>query len=243
VKESGGLKAGAPLMSAVAFDPTRIALMGHSQGSTHSALIVSYEPDIIGAVLSGNGGNLAASLLNKTSPVDIASVVPLGLMDPDKNFHLAAGEFNPALALIQWVFDASDPVNFAPRVIRSPTTQVPNGHHLFMTYGIGDTYAPEETQQAYVRAVGRQMQAVLPMPVDLRLEGESTAWPTAPAPVSGNVTIGTEMRTLAVREYMPSTMDVDGHFVGTRAGEDGRKDVERFLDQLLAGQVPAVGAK
>lgn len=241
VKESGGLKAGAPLASAVAFDTSRIALMGHSQGSTHSALIASYEPDVIGVVLSGNGGNLAASLLHKTSPVDIASVIPLGLMDPDSNFHLAAGEFNPALAMIQWVFDASDPVNYAPHVIHTPTMLVPNGHHVFMTYGIGDTYAPEETQQAYVRAVGRQMQAVLPMPVDLRLAGETTPWPSASAPVSGNVTIGSEQRTVAVREYTPSSADIDGHFVGTRAGEDGRADVERFLDQLLAGQTPAVG--
>ena len=241
VKDGGGLKAGMPLTSAVSFDKTRIALMGHSQGSTHSALIASYEPDVIGVVLSGNGGNLAASLLNKSKPVDIAKVVPIGLMDPDSSFKLAGGDFNPALALIQWVFDRSDPVNFAPHLIRSPTTAVPDGHHVFMTYGLGDNYAPEETQRAYIRAAGRQMELVTPVMADLRLEGESQEWPSAAPPLQANVTVGTQMRTVGVRQYTPSSAAIDGHFVGTRAGEDGRADVERFLEALLAGQVPAIG--
>jgi pimeloyl-ACP methyl ester carboxylesterase len=240
VKESGGLDAMPPLPAAVPFDDMRIALMGHSQGATHSALIASYEPDVIGVVLSGNGGNLASSLLNKTSPVDIASVVPLALMDPDSDFDLAYGEFNPALALIQSVFDRADPVNYAPRLIRSPTTQVPTGHHVFMTYGLDDTYAPEETQKAYVRAASRNMPVVSPSLADLQLDGEP-AWPAVAAPVQGNATVGGESRTIAVRQYQASSPEVDGHFVGTRNGEAGRADVERFLTQLLAGQVPSIG--
>jgi hypothetical protein len=167
--------------------------------------------------------------------------VPLALMDPDRNFKLAYGEYNPALSLIQSVFDRTDPVNYAPHLIRSPTTQVPTGHHVFMTYGVGDTYAPEETQTAYVRAAGRQMPVVSPSMVELKHEGEGTPWPTAAPPVQGNTTIAGEARTIAVRQYRPSDPEIDGHFVGTRNGEAGRADVERFLNQLLAGQVPSIG--
>jgi len=241
VKESGGLGAGAPLPSAVAFDPTRIALMGHSQGSTHSALIVSYEPDIIGAVLSGNGGNLATSLLHKTSPVDIASVVPFGLQDADSGFKLAGGDFNPALSTIQWVFDASDPVNYAPMLVRSPTADVPEGHPLFMTWGVGDTFAPEETQRAYVRAAGRDMVAVGEMLTAITISSSEPAWPTLAPPVSDNTVVGSTPRTIGVRQYAPIGDGVDGHFVGTRVGEGGRADVEHFLDLLLSGQTPEIG--
>lgn len=240
IKEGDGLAAGSPLPAAVELDPTRIALMGHSQGATHASLVISYEPDIIGAVLSGNGGNLASSLLTKTSPVDIAAVVPLGLMDPDKSFKLAGGEFNPALSVIQWMFDASDPVNYAPHLIRSPTTQVPSGHHVFMTYGLTDTYSTESTQQAYIRAAGRGMPAVTPMLRPLQGDGDPNPWPTEAPPVSGNAMIGGEPRTIAVRQYTPKDGS-DGHFVGIRNGQDGRPDVERFLTQLLSGQTPAIG--
>ena len=239
-KQGSGLAAGRPLADAVKFDTTRIALMGHSQGATHSALIVSYEPDIIGAVLSGNGGNLASSLLTKTSPVDIAAVVPLGLMDPDKNFKLAGGEFNPALSVLQWMFDRSDPVNYAPHLVRNPTTQVPTGHHVFMTYGLGDTYSTEETQKAYIRAAGRGMPAVTPILEPLQGPGDPNAWPSEAPPVQGNAMVGMVDRTIAVRQYQPKN-SVDGHFVGIRTGQDGRPDVERFLTQLLAGQTPAIG--
>jgi hypothetical protein len=43
-----------------------------------------------------------------------------------------------------------------------------------------------------------------------------------------------------MRQYAPKD-GVDGHFVGTDQGQDGRPDVERFLDQVLAGSSPAIG--
>lgn len=231
VKEGGIMVGGTP----VAFDSDRIALMGHSQGATHSALIAQYEPDITGVVLSGNGGHLSTSMLTKTSPVDIASVVPIGLLDPDDDFKLAGGGFNPALAVIQSVFDRADPVNYARRVRREPVSEDTTGVHLFMTYGLNDTFSPEQTQQAYAVAAG--LPVVQPVLRDFDLSDKGLS--QVAAPLGDNATINGTPRTIGMRQYNPDA--TDGHFVATRQGQDGRADVDAFLELLLAGNPPVIG--
>jgi pimeloyl-ACP methyl ester carboxylesterase len=232
VKQSGGITAAdSPTNKEIKLDSATIALMGHSQGATHSALALAYEPSVSGVVLSGNGGMLGVSLLAKTSPSDIASVIPLALLDPDKNFKLAADAFNAALALLQTTFDRADPVNFARHLQLQPTSEVPSGRHVFVTYGVGDTYAPVRTQAAYAHAA--RLTVVTPFVDDLKL-------PTAAAPLSLNETIGGTQRTVGLREYSPKDGE-DGHFVAVEAGQNGRPDVERFLQQLLAKQTPEIG--
>jgi pimeloyl-ACP methyl ester carboxylesterase len=232
VKQGGVTGGELPSVGGVPFDVSRVALMGHSQGSTHASVMVAYEPDVTGVVLSGNGGHLSTSMLTKTSPVDIAKVVPFGLLDPDNMLNLAGDAYNPALAIIQSVFDRADPINYARHLYVAPTTQAPDGHHAFMTYGLGDTYAPEETQVAYARAA--VLTAVEPILTD------KLGLKTAPAPLSDNVPVGGVTRTVGLRQYQPKNGE-DGHFVGVTAGQDGRVDVEHYLDLLLDGQAPAIG--
>jgi pimeloyl-ACP methyl ester carboxylesterase len=231
VSQGGLTAAQSPTSKAVPFDPNRIALMGHSQGATHSSVMVSHEPNVIGVVLSGNGGHLTSSLLHKSSPVDIASVLPLGLLDPDSSFKLAGAGYNPALSILQMVFDRADPVNYARRLLIEPSSDVPTGQHVFMTEGIGDTYSPNETAAAYLLAG----HITLAEPVLSRVGVSS-----APAPLSENESVGATPRTIGARQYMPKN-GVDGHFVAVDPGQDGRPDVERFLDRLLAGKSPAIG--
>lgn len=234
VKEGGVIVDG----DAFAFDTSRIALMGHSQGATHTSLMAPYEPDAIGVVLSGNGGHLSTSMLTKKSPVDIASVVPIGLMDPDNMFALAGGGYNPALALIQSVFDRSDPVNFGPRVRRVPLPSS-QGAHLFMTYGLDDTYSPVETQRAYIAAA--QLPVVTPQ-VDNQFDLGRYGLSLEAAPAEQNASVNGNVLTIGTRQYRPSSGGVDGHFVGVRAGEAGRVDVDRFLRDLMAGDPPSIGS-
>ncbi|MGE3633152.1 MAG: hypothetical protein AB7P00_24860, partial [Sandaracinaceae bacterium] len=91
----------APTGFDVRFDPSRIAIVGHSQGAGHAMLMIPFEPSVRAAVISGGGGDLTESLLSKTSPIDIAHAVPLALLDPDADGSLAGGDNHPALALIQ----------------------------------------------------------------------------------------------------------------------------------------------
>ena len=243
----GGLTAvQSPTGSSIPFDSTRVAMMGHSQGATHTALMASHEPDVFAVVLSGVGGHLTSSLLTKTSPVDIASIIPIGLQDPDNGFNLAAGVFNPALSIIQSVFDPVDPINYARHIRRDVLATSPGGQHVFVTYGVGDTFAPEKTQLAYL--VAGQLPFVTPIlhePSDISDFDGTQVMLLAP-PVSGNENFGQGSRTIATRQYTPKTLDSegelrDGHFVATGVGEDGRADVLRFLEQVMSGQTPQIG--
>jgi pimeloyl-ACP methyl ester carboxylesterase len=242
IMADGGLDAiRSPTGSAVVLDTARIMMMGHSQGATHTALMVSHEPNVKAVVLSGVGGHLTSSLLTKTSPVDIAAVIPIGLQDPDSGFRLAAGIFNPALAIIQSVFDPVDPINYARHLRREILASNPGGQHTFVTYGVGDTFSPEKTQLAYL--VAAQLPFVTPIlsePSDIP-DFDGTMVQLLAPPLSGNDNFGAGPRTIGTRQYAPRAADLDGHFVATRPGEDGRADVIRFLEEAAAGQAPSIG--
>jgi hypothetical protein len=104
-----------------------------------------------------------------------------------------------------------------------------------MTYGLGDTYSPNPTQDAYAIAVA--FSHVDPV---LQTIGREPGLATSPAPMSGNATVGGEVRTVGLRQYTPSGGD-DGHFVATSSGSQGATDALTFLEQALAGQTPAIG--
>jgi len=212
----------------IRFNPDRISLFAHSQGSMHATLMFPYEPDLDAVLLSGNGGHLTSSMLTKEQPINIKAVVPFALLDADGNGKLAGGVFHPMLAIFQTYFDRVDSVNFARRVHTSPSTLAPDGHHVFMTYGLGDTYSTEETMTAYARA-GR-LPHVTPALANLDL-------PESPAPLSANVAFDTVDRTIGLRQYDPTSGE-DGHFVST---DTGRDDVLRFMRQALSGAVPTIG--
>jgi pimeloyl-ACP methyl ester carboxylesterase len=227
-----------PTGNPLALHPGRITLFAHSQGATHASLALPYEPMILAAVLSGNGGDLTQSLLNKTEPVDIASIVPFALMDANSEGKLVAGNFHPALALLQQYFERADTVNYADRLHRNPVQGDP-GRHVFMTYGLGDSYSPEPTIKAYARAA--RLTLVEPvLTTDGSGNPDTLGLPTAAAPLSENRTVGDRSYTIGMRQYEPNE-DEDGHFVSTRT-ESGRADTLRFLRQALAGSPPSIGA-
>ncbi len=218
-----------PTNEAFSFDSTRLAMFMHSQGATHAALMIADEPLARNVVLSGVGGDLTQSLLNKTQPVDIRALLPLALLDIGGDGRLPTGDFHPALALFQMFFDSADPVNIVRRLHRAPRVgQV--GTHVFMTYGMGDTYSPEATMQAYITA--GSISAVNP-----RIATFNVA--SADAPVSANRSVNGESMTIAHRQYQPIA-PIDGHFVASQTTE-GRADTARFLLQALAGQTPVIG--
>ncbi len=222
--------AGSPTSEAIAFDPSRVALLAHSQGATHASLAIPFEEGLVAVVLSGNGGDLTQSLLHKSEPIDIAGILPFALLDANEQGALTARDFHPALAIFQAYFERSDPVNFGRRLAREPLEEVP-GRHVFMTYGLRDSYSPEPTMEAYARAarftiVGGYL-------------SEEWGMETADPPLAGNASVGGEPFTVGLRQYEPGDGD-DGHFVSTLT-DQGRADVLRFLLGALSGAVPAIG--
>jgi hypothetical protein len=226
-----------PTGADIAFDPARLTVYAHSQGATHASLALPYEPGIFAVLLSGNGGDLTQSLLHKTQPVDIAGLLPLALLEPNEDGGLVTGDYHPALSLFQTYFERADPVNFARRLHREPVEGDP-GRHVFMTYGLGDTFSPEPTMQAYAMAARLTMVEPVLTTNDAG-EPRTFGLPTAMAPLTDNRVIGEESYTLGLRQYDPMG-EVDGHFVATRI-EAGRADTLRFLRHALAGLTPPIG--
>jgi pimeloyl-ACP methyl ester carboxylesterase len=227
---------GSAVPQPVRIDRSRIVIFGHSQGATHAALMLPFESRARAFVLSGVGGHLASSLRLKEKPVDIGKVLPFAIFDADKEGKLVGGEVNPLLALIQSYFEEADPLNYARLSFREPPSSAKDGHDVFMTYGLYDSFCPERTQQAFADAAS--FIAVEP--------DRAMHFNTAPPPLLENVEVGGSMRTVGLRTYDPldDALDgqepQDGHFVA-RATRRGLSDVRRFMDQALQGMTPQIG--
>ncbi len=221
-----------PTGSAIDLDGDHMVMFAHSQGATHASLLLPEEDGLQGIVLSGNGGDLTESLLNKTEPVNIAGVLPFALLDVASDGSLVAKNFHPALALFQSYFERVDPVNVARRLNRSPLSTWP-GMHVLMTYGPGDSYSPDATMEAYAKAA--RFDLVRPLKTD------NFGLNEVDGPLSLNETIMGTPFTQGIRQYEPDDASVDGHFVSTRS-TDGLADVLRFMRQILASIDPTIGS-
>jgi len=134
------------------FDPTKVYFFGHSQGGLTGPGFVAFEPSLTGAVLSGTAGLLYVNLLHKTKPLDIPALVQTFLRDEPVD------EDNPGLALLQMWVERSDPINYAPLMVRKPALG-PTGarlapRNIFQTEGYTDTYSPNLGIEAFATALG-----------------------------------------------------------------------------------------
>jgi hypothetical protein len=232
--------AASPTGSAISFDKAALMFWGHSQGATEGGLALPYASGVAGAVLSGQGASLIDSLLNKTSPVDIAAVLPLALLDPAPGKpgaapELIGGATHPVLSLLQTFIDPADPLNHAALLVDRPLSPA-SALHVFQPYGQGDTFAPPATEATFAIAAG--LGQVSP---DASVTQADELGGTAPFPasISGNKAVGDRVLTAAVRQYGPGA-GYDGHFVAFKH-DTARADVARFLGQLAQGKTPQVG--
>jgi predicted esterase len=183
----------------LAFDPSKIYFKGHSQGGLTGPLFLSAEPEVKAAILSGAGGALIESLLNKTEPVNIPQVVQALLHDP-------ADEFHPLLSLIQGYFEDTDPINYGRLFFREPPAGFA-AKSIFQTLGIVDHYTPIPSIEALALGMGVQPAGPQLQTID-GLALTTTQWGTAP--ISDNVAGG--QATGVLLEYTAPAGD-DGHFV------------------------------
>ncbi len=213
---------------AIAVDPDGIVFFGHSQGALVGALGAPYAPEFQAVALSGGGGSLIHSLLEKRSPVDIAAGLPFVIQDAANDGTLRMGERHPVLALLQHYIDAADPISHAGRLITSPAA---GPHHTFVTYGIGDTYTPNRTTELYTIAAGLEEGT----PDASANPADDLPIATVDLPTTGNL----DGVTGVMRQYGPPG-DADGHFVVFDV-DTANDDVTRFLGMAADGQVPQVG--
>jgi predicted esterase len=188
----------------VTVDPTKLMFFGHSQGGLTGPAFVAFEPALKGAVLSGTGGILYLSLLEKTQPIDIPSIAVSLTRD------MPLDEDNPTLALAQTWIERADGANYARYFVREPQT-LPDGtqlqpRNIFQSEGFTDTYAPNHAIEAFATAVGGDLvmtDATMAVP-GLALRERQTLAP----PVATNENGVTAV--LAQYTMLPGS---DGHFV------------------------------
>jgi hypothetical protein len=206
----------------------RPALYGHSQGGNAAALAAGYEPRFGMIVLSGTGGGLAVSMLEKRKPFPVGALLPVLLGE-----SIAVDARHPVLSLVQMYFDRADPLNHARRIVVAPGSGMPP-RHLLHVYGGDDSYAPEVTQAAFGAAAG--LPVLNPLAAAALVAG--AAGPVVvEAPVAGNLVVGATRVTAVQAQYRPR--GYDGHFVATQ-NPDARAAVQRTLGTYFRDGAPEV---
>ncbi len=221
--------AASPTGQAIAFNPAKIFLFGHSQGSSVGSLFAALEPNVKSAIFSGLGGSLVLSLLNKTKPVDIARGVRIALSGSLTD-NSRVNELDPVLSILQWYTDPVDPVNFAPLLYR----RIPTGRnplHVLQTLGQGDSFAPEPCMKAFAEAAG--LPAGTPAAYTLADFNDTKAFP-----VSANKQSSLSVPVTAL--MIPYLADgFDGHFVAQRNAA-AQRQCQEFIGTSITAGVPTV---
>lgn len=100
-----------PDAASVTIDPSRVFFFGHSQGGLTGAIAAPYfQGDVDAAVLSGAGGTLAITIVDRKDVLDFAMLLSDTLQFADNE---VVTEMHPAVGLIQTAVERTDPVNYA----------------------------------------------------------------------------------------------------------------------------------
>jgi pimeloyl-ACP methyl ester carboxylesterase len=128
---------------AVAADPERVVIAGHSQGAQTLPFVAAADPDLVDGVVSSAGsGGQYHSIAHGPRRLESVGLLTIA---PDR-----LDELNPLLHMVQTVFEAADGSNV-------PTTQ-----HFINLTGAADTCTTVETGTHFARAQGLASYALAP---------------------------------------------------------------------------------
>ncbi|MFT5431125.1 MAG: hypothetical protein ACI9OJ_001804 [Myxococcota bacterium] len=213
---------------ALTFDTNKVGFYGHSQGATTGPLMLANEPIIDIAVLSGAGSGLIASLLNKTSPVDI----PAGL---EGVLREQPGETHPVLSLLQQFFDPVDSVNYVKHITREPFENNQQTH-LMLVYGKDDTFTPPST----TRILADNLEIPLVKPALSSSSDEAFGGYNVDRVVDGPLPLDPPLRPVTYgMVHYASDGTYDGHFVSTR-NPGARSQIAEFFRTYFATGTPVI---
>ncbi|MCW5801037.1 MAG: hypothetical protein KIT31_01395 [Deltaproteobacteria bacterium] len=202
----------------IKLDPAKVYFFGHSQGGLTGPGFAAFEPSLSAAVMSGTGGLLYISLLHKTQPFDIPTIVASFLRDAPID------EDNPSLALAQMWVERSDGTNYAPLIARTPPAGNPP-RNLYQSEGFTDNFTPNPCIEAFATAAGGD---IVDLPDTTAIEGLTTlrGREVVAAPIAKNLNGVT-----AVLAQFKQRAGSDGHFVVFDI-ERARRQTSEFLGTL-----------
>ena len=210
----------------IIIDPAHVALYGHSQGGNAASLALDFQAGYGAGVMSGTGGMLIFTILQKSQPVNLGAILPFVLGET------SVDPVDPVLNLMQMYFERSDTVNFGRHLFSEPYPGV-TAHHVLHVYGTNDSYAPVETQRRYAEAASFPVATPL---IDNYLHDYGMT-PVA-APVKANQTFGSlDVITAAQIQYQPD--GYDGHFVSTQ-NPAARTAIQNFLLTFMRDDAPTI---
>ena len=221
----------------VQIEPT--VLMGHSMGATIAPLALAVEPRFRGAILSGAGGSYIANVLHKLRPLAVA---PLGLLlvgysGSGRTFR----EDDPALALLQWAVESSDPQVYGRHVIDEPLAGEPRS--VLIIQGITDHYILPPIANAVTLSLGLDLggEALDQSTPELRaFTSLVDLLPLRAAAVRAFPIAGNRRGATAVVAQLPGDALEDGHEAAFQTAEPKRL-YRCFLQSLAAGHPAIVG--
>ena len=123
-------------------DPDEVYFLGHSQGGITGAIAIPFTEGVKGWVLSGAGGGLSMTLMQRTDPIDIKATLLAALGAPD---GMDIYEEHPVVGLMQGAAEKTDPLNYAPLWIAESTGGPVS---VLLTQGMLDSQTPADTAEA-----------------------------------------------------------------------------------------------
>lgn len=220
-----------PTGEEICFDTERLSFFGHSHGGLSGALAAAFESNIDNWVISGAGGTLSITLIERNDIVDVKALLSSVLnLAPDEELT----ELHPVVGLVQLLAEITDPINYS-RYWASDTT-LSSPANMLVTSGEFDEATPHRTAAALAVAAG------MPQIAPIQVSAPSFAWADlAPltAPVSNNssqqTTMGFMQWTLAPGE----PQDFASHFVIFYRPEAIHASM-RFLESGVFEQAPVL---
>jgi hypothetical protein len=138
----------------IPINPDRIVYMGHSQGALSGALAIPwFEDDVQASLLSGGGGQLAITAVQRKDTLDYEELVrSLLRFQPEETLT----ELHPVLALAQWLVDVTDPIHYSPYWSSDKGYWGRDGgaHPTLLISGTLDAQTPHDTSRALAVAAG-----------------------------------------------------------------------------------------
>lgn len=147
---AGGATFTTPEGEVVPIDPDRIAFMGHSQGGLTGSLALPWlGRHVDSAVISGAGGVLSITIVERKDPLDIADLLAtiLGFSSAE-----AVTEDHPVVGLVQMLTEVTDPVNYAPFWFAERGDWETRPTPVLVFSGLDDAATPFRTAEALASA-------------------------------------------------------------------------------------------